>query len=44
MDWDDVKEAGGCLLWIVLFVLILIVVTALPGLLDAVQHWSESLS
>jgi len=43
VDWEDIKEGLGCLVWVVLMALIILVFTALPGIIDAVQHWSDSL-
>jgi hypothetical protein len=43
MDWEDVKEAAGCLAWVIVIGLIIAVCTVGPGILNALQRWSESL-
>lgn len=43
MDWEEVKEAVGCFLWIIIMILIFLALIALPGIMNAVQHWSDSL-
>jgi len=43
MDWEDVQDAFGCLLWVIVIGLIIVICTVGPGVLNALQRWSESL-
>lgn len=37
--WKDAKEAAGCLLYVLLFVVIVLVFTAGPKVLDVIDAW-----
>lgn len=38
--WENAKEAAGCLLWVLVFMIIIVGLTALPKILDAIKAWN----
>lgn len=43
MDWEDLKEAVGCLIWVIVVFIVIALCTVGPGILHALERWSESL-
>ncbi len=38
--WEDAKEAAGCLLWTLAFFVFIVVFSALPKVIDAINAWN----